>query len=38
MRLRDLTLAQAVFLIFVAIVTFLSINVIMFGWLTAPSG
>ena len=37
MRLRDLTLGQALFLIIAAIVTVLSINVVMFGWLTSPS-
>ena len=37
MRLRDLTLGQVLFLIVAAIVTLLAVNVVLFGWLTAPS-
>ena len=38
MRVRDLTLSQVLFLLFAAIVIFLSISVVMFGWLSSPSG
>ena len=38
MRVRDLTLSQVLFLLFAAIVILLSISIVMFGWLTSPSG
>ena len=38
MRVRELTLSQVLFLLFAAIVIFLSISVVMFGWLSSPSG
>ena len=37
MKVRDLTVGQVLFLIFAAIVIFLSINLVMFGWLSSPS-
>ena len=38
MKVRDLTVRQLLILIFAAIVIILSINVLLFAWLRAPSG
>ena len=38
MKVRDLTVGQVILLILAAIVIILSINVLLFAWVSAPSG
>ena len=38
MLVRNLTLGQVLFLIFAAVVIVLSIALVMYGWMSAPSG